>query len=47
MKTQLLESGERICKNEVEWTRKVKIEQEESPGSGQSMHGYILTYSRL
>ena len=46
MKTQLL-VGRGFAKNEAEWTMKAKTEQEESPGSGQSMHGYILTNSRL
>ena len=30
-----------------EWTRRVKISKEESPGSKRSTYGYILTYSRL
>ena len=34
-------------KNAGEWTRKVEISKEELPGSKRSMHGYILTYSRL
>ena len=29
------------------WTGRVEISKEEIPGSKGSMHGYILTYSRL
>ena len=45
MKTQLL-VGRGFAKNEAEWTRKAKTEQEESPGSGQSMCGDILRRRR-
>ena len=38
---------ERFWKNAGEWTRKVEISKEEIPGSKRSMHGYILTYSRV
>ena len=34
-------------KNAGEWTRRVEISKEEIPGSKRSMHGYILTHSRL
>ena len=40
-------SGEILEKNAGEWTRRVEISKEEIPGSKHSMHGYILTYSRL
>ena len=40
-------SRERFWRNEGEWTRKVEIREEEILGSRRSMHGYILTYSRL
>jgi len=33
--------------NEVEWIRKAEIKKKEIPGGGQSMHGNILTCSRL
>ena len=33
--------------NAGEWTGRVEISKEEIPGSKRSMHGYILTYSRL
>ena len=38
---------ERLKGNAGEWTRRVEISQEEIPGSKRSMHGNILTYSRL
>ena len=38
---------ERFETNEGEWTGRVEISEEEIPGSKRSMHGYILTYSRL
>ena len=38
---------ERFGKNADEWTVRVEISKEEIPGSKRSMHGYILTYSRL
>ena len=34
-------------KNAREWTGRVEIRKEEIPGTKRSMHGYILTYSRL
>ena len=39
--------GRDLEKNAGEWTRSVEISKEEIPGSKRSMHGYILTYSRL
>ena len=39
--------GEVLEKNEGEWTGRLEISKEEIPGSKHSMHGYILTYSRL
>ena len=38
---------ERFGKNAGEWTARVELSKEEIPGSKRSMHGYILTYSRL
>ena len=38
---------ERFWKNASEWIGGVEISQEEISGSKRSMHGYILTYSRL
>ena len=38
---------ERFGNNAGEWTGRVKISEEEIPGSKRSMYGYILTYSRL
>ena len=38
---------ERFWKNAGGWTRRVEISKEEIPGSKRSMHGYILTYSRI
>ena len=40
-------SGEVLGKNGDEWTGRVEISKEETPGSKRSMHGSILTYSRL
>ena len=37
----------RFWKSAGEWTGRVEISKEEVPGSKLSMHGYILTYSRL
>ena len=34
-------------KNADEWTGRVEIGKEEIPGSKRSMHGYMLTFSRL
>ena len=34
-------------KNAGEWTGRVQITKEEIPGGKRSIHGYILTYSRL
>ena len=34
-------------KNASEWTERVEISKEEIAGSKRSMHGNILTYSRL
>ena len=40
--------GRGFGKNEGEWTEKWILGQgEEMSGSGRSMHGHILTYSRL
>ena len=39
--------GRGFGKNAGEWTARVEISKEEIPGSKRSMHGYILTYSRL
>ena len=40
--------GRGFGKNADEWTESVEISREEKiPGSGRSMYGYILTYSRL
>ena len=36
-----------LGKNAGEWTGRVERSKEEIPGSKRSMHGYILTYSRL
>ena len=41
------ELGRGFGKNAGEWTGRVEISKEEIPGSKRSMHGYILTYSRL
>ena len=38
---------ERFGNNAGEWTRGVKISKKEIPCSRRSMHGYILTCSRL
>ena len=38
---------ERFWKNAGEWTGRVEISEEEIPGSKRSMHGNILTNSRL
>ena len=38
---------ERFWKNAGKWTGRVDISEEESPGSKCSMHGIILTCSRL
>ena len=40
-------SRERFWKNAGEWTGRVEISKEEIPGSKRSMHGNMLTYSRL
>ena len=40
-------SGEILEKNAGEWTGRVEISKEESPGSKRGMYGYISTYSRL
>ena len=39
--------GAVLEKNAGEWTGRVEISKEETPGSKCSMYGYILTYSRL
>ena len=39
--------GRGFGKNEAEWTRNIEIKKKEIPGSGRSMHGYILTYVRF
>ena len=36
-----------VKKNAGEWTGKVELSKEEIRGSMRSMHGNILTYSRL
>ena len=36
-----------LGKNAGEWTGRVERSKEEIPGSKRSMHGYILTHSRL
>ena len=41
------EIGRGFGKNASEWTGRVEIRKEEIPGSKRSMHGYIMTYSRL
>ena len=38
---------ERFGKNADEWTGRVEISKEDIPGSKRSMHGNILTFSRL
>ena len=38
---------EKFWKNAGEWAGRVEITKEEIPGSKRSMHGYILTYSRI
>ena len=42
-----LKNRERFWKNADEWTKRVEMNKEEIPGTKRSMHGYILTYSRL
>ena len=39
--------GRGFGKNAGEWTGKVEMNKEEIPGSKRSMHGNILTYTRL
>ena len=39
--------GRGFGKNAGEWAGRVEISKEEIPGSKRSMHGYILTYSRV
>ena len=39
-------SGEKK-KKEVEWKGKVEFRKEEIPADAGSIHGHILTYSRL
>ena len=39
--------GSGFGKNSGVWTGRVEINKEEIPGSKRSMHGNILTYSRL
>ena len=39
--------GRGFGKNAGEWTGRVEMSKEEIPGSKCSMHGNILTYSRL
>ena len=41
------EIGRGFGKNAGEWTGRVEISKEETPGSKRSMYGYIQTYSRL
>ena len=36
-----------FAKNAADWTRRVEISKEDIPCSKRSMHGTILTYSRL
>ena len=38
---------ERFWKNASEWTGRIEIRKEEIPSSRCSMHGHILTCSRL
>ena len=40
-------SGDVLEENASEWTGRVEISKEESPGGKRSMHGNILTYSRF
>ena len=37
----------KFWKNAGGWAERVEISKEEIPGSKRSMHGYILTYSRI
>ena len=39
--------GRGFGKNACKWTGMVEISKEEVPGSKRSMHGNMLTYSRL
>ena len=39
--------GRGFGKNAGEWARRVETSKEEIPGHKRSMHGNILTYSRL
>ena len=39
--------GRGFGKNADEWTGRVEISKEETPGNKRSMYGYILTYFRL
>ena len=39
--------GKGFEKNADERTRRVEISTEEIPGSKRTMHGYVLTYSKL
>ena len=41
------EIGIGFGKNADEWTGRVEIRKEEISGSKRSVHGYILTYSKL
>ena len=41
------ELGRGFGKNAAEWTGRVEISKEEIPSGKFSMHGNILTYSRL
>ena len=38
---------ERFFKNAGEWTGRVEMSKEETPGSERSMYGYILAYQAL
>ena len=44
--SQHRKNRERFGKNAGEWTGRVEISKEETPGSKRSVYGYILTYSR-
>ena len=41
------EIGRGFGKNAGKWTGRVEISKEEIPSSKRSMHGYVLTYSKL
>ena len=45
--SQNRKNRESFGQNAGEWTGRLEIGKEEIPGSKRSMHGYILTHSRL